>query len=236
MKTEKAVAISAPEFRGVRAAALKGFDLLYLGDEFCQNLLPARTDFGAAAEKFKGRVILVTPLLTDAVFDEMERVITSFSSAKNRLEVVVNDLGLLHTVKRRYALRVNVTLGRLFAHRVKVMPPGFAARFLKEHGVKRVELDDASLLSRFEGIKGLKFSFHSPFRYLSATRFCPWERHWPASCALSCLGKTQKLEHPRLPRPLLLKGQAYGLRTSGVPAHPALDRLVKESLPAAGRG
>jgi len=227
--------MSAPEFRAARASSLKGFGLLYLGDEFCQNLLPSRADFFAAAEKFKGRVVLVTPLLTDEVFDEMEQIITSFSSSRNRLEVVVNDLGLLHAVKRRYAGRVDVALGRLFTHRVKVMPPGFAARFLKEHGVKRAELDDPSLLPRLQGL-GLKFSFHSPFRYLSTTRFCPWERHWPASCALSCLGKTQKLEHSRLPRPLLLKGQAYGLKTCGVPAHPAVDRQVKESLPAPGRG
>lgn len=235
MKMEKALAMSAPEFRAARAPALKGFDLLYLGDEFCQNLLPARADFGAAVESFKGRVVLVTPLLTDEVFDEMEKLITCFSGPKKRLEVVVNDLGLLHTVRRRCSRRVNITLGRLFTHRVKAMPPVFAGRFLKEHDVKRVELDDPSLLPGFEVFKGVKFSFYSPFRYISTTRFCPWERHWPAACALSCLGKARKLEYPRLPRPLLLKGQAYGLKTSVVPAHPALDRLVKESLPAAGR-
>ncbi|MBI4350192.1 MAG: hypothetical protein HY550_02030 [Elusimicrobia bacterium] len=234
MKAEKAVSMSAPEFRAARASALKGGGLLYLGDEFCQNLLPDRDDFGAAAEKF-GRVVLVTPLLADAAFDEAERIIDRFSSAPEKLEVVVNDLGLLHTVKRRYAKRVDVALGRVFAHRVKVMPAGFARRFLKEHGVKRVEIDDPALLPRFEAF-GVKFSFHTPFRYLSATRFCPWERHWPGPCSLSCLGKTRKLEHPRLPRPLILKGQAYGLRTAGLPAHPALDRVVTGTLRGAGRG
>lgn len=236
MKKEKAVAMSAPEFRAARPSALKGFGLLYLGDEFCQNLLPSRADFLNAVEKFGGRVVLVTPLLTDAVFDEMERIITSFPAGGERLEVVVNDLGLLHTAARRYAGRVSVTLGRVFAHRVKVMPPGFAAGFLKKHGVKRIELDDPALLARFEGFEGVKFSFHTPLRYLSTTRFCPWESHWPGSCSLTCLGKTRKLEHPRLPRPLFLKGQAYGLKTAGIPAHPALDRVVKESLPAAERG
>lgn len=233
MKILKAVALSAPGFRAARPSALKGFDLLYLGDEFCQNLLPSRADFLNAAEKFRGRVVLVTPLLTDAVFDEMERIITSFP-AGGKLEVVVNDLGLLHTAARRYAGRVSVTLGRVFAHRVKVMPSGFAAGFLKKHGVKRIELDDPALLARFEGF-GVKFSFHTPFRYLSTTRFCPWERHWPGSCSLTCLGKTLKLEHQRLPRPLFLKGQAYGLKTASIPAHPALDRLVREALPAAVR-
>lgn len=231
MKTEKAIALSAPGFRAARASALKGFDLLYLGDEFCQNLLPARADFSAAAGKF-GRVVLVTPLLTDEVFDEMEKIITAFSSAKNRLEVVVNDLGLLHTLKRRYSLRVDLSLGRLFARRLMAMPPGFAADFLKEHDVKRIELDDASQLPEFAGFKGIKFSFHSPFRFVSSARFCPWERQWPASCALSCLGKTRKPEQPRLSPPLLLKGQACGFRTSGFPASRAVDRLVKEALPA----
>lgn len=92
MKPEKAAALGAREFR------------------------TARADFGAAAERFWGRVVLATPLLTDAAFDDEERIISSFSSAADRLEVVINDLGLLHTVKRRYARRVDATLGRVLAH------------------------------------------------------------------------------------------------------------------------
>jgi hypothetical protein len=228
---KKALALGAAEWRKARPTAFQGFDLLYLGDEFCQNLLPTRRDFDSAASNFDGRVVLVTPLLTDTVFDEVERIIRRHASRTRRLEVVANDLGLLHILRQRYAGRVDVSLGRVFGHRVKVMPQGFAGDFLRLHGVGRVELDDASLLPRFEHFSGIRISFHKPFLYRSVTRFCPWESHWPGPCSYSCLGKALRLEHRYLPRSLLLKGAAYGVRTSAVPAHPLLDRLVLENLP-----
>jgi hypothetical protein len=230
MSLEKALLLSAPALRAAVHKKLSG-GLLYLGDEFCQNLLPSPEDFALALEKFPGRVALVTPLLTDAVFDVVEEIIKRRSSPRRRLEVIVNDLGLLQTLKTGYARRVTVSLGRVLAHRVKVMPRGFAAGFLKKFNVKRVELDDPALLPRFEGL-GLKFSYHSPLRYVSVTRFCPWELHWPEPCGYACLGRVKKLEHPRLPAPLLLRGQAYCLEAPGVPRHPALDRVVLEPKPA----
>jgi hypothetical protein len=230
MKPETAMALGAPGLRAAQQPRLAGRGLLYLGDEFCQNLLPSAAEFAGAVKRFKGRVVLVTPLLTDDVFDAVEEIIKANGSPAVKLEVVINDLGLLHTVRKSYSRLVRVTLGRVLAHRVKVMPRGFAADFLKKHNVERVELDDPALLARFEGF-GLKFSFHTPFRYVSVTRFCPWEKHWPGPCGHSCEGKVKKLEHPRLPRPLLLKGQAYGIKTGKAPCHPAIDRLVTEPLP-----
>ena len=226
---EKALALSAPEFRKIPASGLKGCGLLYLGDEFCQNLMPSTEDFEQALKKFKGCVVLVTPVLTDEVFDEVERIIKKFASPKNKLEIVANDLGLLHTVRKKYCARVNVTLGRVLGHRVKVMPEGFAGKFLKEHGVSRVEIDDPSLVRRFAPF-GIKLSFHTPFRYISVTRFCPWEKHWPESCNYACLGKIIKLEHRTLPQPLFLKGSSYSVKTSRAPSHPMIDRLVKEPV------
>jgi hypothetical protein len=234
MKPERALLLSAPDLRAAAPATLKKYGLLYLGDEFCQNLVPSPEDFSLALRKFPGRVVLVTPLLTDAAFDAVEEIVKAHSSPRRRLEIVVNDLGLLHTLKARYSRRVLVSLGRVFAHRVKVMPRSFAAGFLKEHKVKRVELDDPALLPRFEGF-GLKVSFHTGFRYVSVTRFCPWEQHWPSACGYACAGRVKKLEHPRLPAPLFLKGQAYGLKTGAAPRRPAMDRVVREPLPSGSR-
>lgn len=233
MKPEKALALSAPAFRLASPASLRGYRTLYLGDEFCQNLLPSAEDLGLALEAFKGRAVLATPLLTDEVFDRVETLLRKFSTARRPLEVVVNDPGLLHTL-RGGSLPARVSLGRVLGHRVKVMPPAFARAFLKKHRVERVELDDPALPGRFEGF-GLKVSFHTSFRYLSVTRFCPWELHWPGPCGLACLGRTRRLEHPRLPAPLLLTGQAYGIRGRGAPEDGAIDRVVREPLPGSAR-
>jgi len=232
---EKALALNRHEWRKVRPAAFKGFSLLYLGDEFCGQLLPELADFKRAAGIFPGRTILLTPLLTDPEIDAIERIIRDCSSPKNRIEIVVNDLGLLDLIRERYAGRVRVTLGRIFGHWIKVMPPVFARKFIKTNGVARIDIDDPSLPGRFSHFPGLKLSFRSPFRYLSATRFCPWERHWPGPCAASCQGRMTQIRHSRLPQTLLLKGSAYGIRNAVIPAHPMIDRVVMEKLPPRGK-
>lgn len=234
MKAEKFLALSAPAFRLARPAALKGCAGVYLGDEFCQNLLPSGEDLGLALDRCKGRAALVTPLLTDEVFDRVEALVRAFSSARRPLELVANDLGLLHALRGQLARRVRISLGRVLGHRIKVTPAAWAAAFLRRHRVVRAELDDPALLPRLAAY-GVKLSFHSPFRYISVTRFCPWELHWPAPCGFACLGKVRRLDHPRLPQPLLLKGQAYGVRGGAAPRHPLLDRAVAEPLPGGGR-
>lgn len=224
MKPASALAMPGPAFRAAAPAALRGVKRLYLGDEFCSNLLPDGEDMRRAAS-LGAAVTLVTPLLSDEAFDRVEALAGGFPRGSARLEIVVNDLGLLRVLRGRRWGRVAVSLGRVLGHRVKVMPPDFARAFLKEHRVSRVELDDPALLPRFEPF-GLKVSYHLPFRYISTTRFCPWELHWPAPCSFACLGRVRKLEHPRLPAPLLLSGQAYGLRSAAAPRHPLIDRVV----------
>lgn len=230
---QKALALNAPEFRRLSDRGLRARGRLYLGDEFCQNLLPDASDLERALRIFGGRVVLVTPLLTDEVFDGVELLIKKFASPRKKLEIVVNDLGLLHAVRKKYSGRVSVTLGRVLGHRVKVMPAGFAGKFLRAHGVRRAEIDDGALADRFAPFKWLKLSYHSPFRYLSVTRFCPWEKHWPGPCGYACVGKVLKLEQRALPAPLFLKGAAYRIKNARVPAHPMIDRLVAE--PGAAR-
>lgn len=230
MRTEKALALSAPEFLRAGIPA-KRCRLLYLGDEFCSNLLPDQEAFGRAMDACGGGAVLVTPLLTDEDLDRLEPLVRKFSSARRRLEIVANDLGLLRVLRGPLARRVSVSLGRVLGHRVKVMPAGFAGEFLKEHNISRVEIDDPALLGRFEGF-GLPLSYHRALRYISTTRFCPWELHWPGPCSLTCLGKTRRLEHRRLPSPLVLKGLAYGIRGCAAPAHPLLDRVVEERVPS----
>ncbi|MFA6030839.1 MAG: hypothetical protein WC969_13355 [Elusimicrobiota bacterium] len=225
---EKALHLTPPQLGPRALKAAKGFDALYLGDEFCLNLLPEPDEFARARRAFGGRTVLTTPLLTDAALDSVLRIVDANASAREPLELVVNDLGLLCELRRRRrAGRVRAALGRVFGHRVKVMARTFAERFLKEQGLARIELDDPALLARFASF-GLPLSFHAGFRYVSVTRFCPWERHWPAPCAYACVGRSRVLEHAKLPQPLVLRGSAYGVSTAAAPKHPLVDRVVTE--------
>ena len=63
-------------------------DLVYLGSEFCQNLLPGPAEFGRALKLFRRPVVLATPLLTDELFRNIEAVIRARGGSGGPLEIV----------------------------------------------------------------------------------------------------------------------------------------------------
>ena len=206
-------------------------DLLYLGSEFCQNLLPGPAQFGRALETFKKPVILATPFLTDSSFPDIEAIIRKYGTRKNKLEIVANDLGLIHLVTEKYAAKVRVSLGRVLGDFLKSAPDAFLEKFLAANGITRIEADSAELLARYSAFKGLSFSSHFPYAHVSVTRYCPWEEHWTGEkCGHACLGKSKELASARLRLPLRLISCGYFVDGGKLPRSFKPDRTVY-SLP-----
>lgn len=212
-------------------SALKA-DLIYLGSEFCQNLLPGPEQFGRALKIFKKPVVLATPFLTDSSFPAIEAIIREYGTRKNRLEIVANDLGLIHLVAERYASKARISLGRVLGDFLKSAPDVFLEKFLAANGINRIEADSAEVLSRYSAFKGLSFTSHVPYAHVSVTRYCPWEEHWTGEkCGYSCLGKSKELTDARLRMPLLLMNCGYFVDGGKLPRGVKPDRTVY-SLPA----
>lgn len=187
-----------------------GYGAVVLGSEFCAGLLPAPEEALAAAAAFEGKLILATPLLTEAGLAAVKKILRAFGG-KRRLEVIANDLGLLEFLRGNCKGAVEISCGRILTHRVRIMPGEYAVKFLARYGVKTFEVDDASVLERLK-LFGLALSWHYPFRYATVTRFCPWEDRWSSSCGKSCLGRMEPLTNPGLPVTLWRAGAAYFVR------------------------
>lgn len=210
-----------------RYSGLKN-DLVYLGGEFCQNLLPGPEEFGRALKTFKKRVVLVTPFLTDRLFKSIEAIIRKYSGGDGPLEIVANDIGLIHRVREKYASKARLSLGRILGNMLlKSSREAFIAKFLAENGITRIEADSAELLDRYGRLGGLSFTYHIPYSYLAVTRFCPWEKHWvDEKCRYTCLGAARKLTSRLIPRPLHLINCGY-FADGGKPARNGnIDRIV----------
>ncbi len=207
---EKALALDASVLkkRPLRIPACYG--AVMLGSEFCAGLLPSPQEALGVAAAFKGRVILATPLLTEAGLAAVKKILQAVRE-KRRLEVIVNDLGLLEVLRARFRDEIAVSCGRILTHRVRIMPQAYAKEFLARYAIKTFEVDDASIIKRLEPY-GLALSWHYPFRYATVTRFCPWEERWASACGRSCLGRMEPLTHPGLPVTLWRIGTAYFVR------------------------
>lgn len=216
-------------FNGKRFAPSGGIkgDLVYLGSEFCPNLLPTPAAFGRARRLFKRRVVLVTPFLTDKHLPAVEAVMKEYGSAGEKLEVAANDLGLVELAARRYAGKVSVTAGRVLTRELSWSSDDFLRRFLPANGIGRVEADSREMLDRYLRVGGLSITCHVPYAFAAVTRFCPWEKRWvDEKCGFSCLGRCREISGRTMPRPLRLMDCGYFTRGAVTLKDCRTDRVV----------
>lgn len=202
-------------------------DFVYLGSEFCQNLLPGPAEFGRALKTFGKPIVLVTPFLTDSLFGNIEAIIRKYADKMKKLEIVANDLGLLHLAAKKYSEVTKLSLGRLLGDFLKTAADPFLEKFLSKHGVSRIEADSPELLRRYSSLQNLSITYHIPYSHMAVTRYCPWENHWTGEkCRYTCLGKSKKLEEKRLRRPLRLVNCGYFIEDGKIPKSGRIDRIV----------
>jgi len=250
---EKALILSPSLRAKYGAAALKKYDTVCLGDEFCIHKQPSFADL-AAVKKLTGKTpVLVSTLLTEPALERWAALLAECAKKEPGAEIVVNDLGLLHFINKKYRGRFRVTLGRLmtyFFDRKKMLAPGSEAGlglegerpetwesgidvtpvdylkgFLKRYAVGRVETDNEHLLRKYADNTDVKISFHYPLSLMALTRFCPFKGGLTLDCKAPCGERLLKLSSRHLDYPLYSKGNAYFVKNKLV-KHPRVDRAV----------
>jgi hypothetical protein len=177
------------------------FSRLYFGNEFCERLIPGAADLHRAAAAAAARglgLTLLTPYVTDAGIERLRPALDLLAAqpAGGGVEVVANDWGLVHLLRRDYP-GLRLVLGRLMnrmlrdprvthylasapapaeAHRALrqsgVAAPAFR-RFLARLGIERVEFDHPpqGLDMDFRQL-GLAASLYLPYGYIATGRVC----------------------------------------------------------------
>lgn len=113
---DRAILLSPALISGPGAPELAKGALVYLGDEFCIHKQPCFADF-SAVKKLAGRApVLVSTLLTDPAFGRWEQLLAECAKKAPGIEVVVNDIGLLYFIDKKYRGRFRLTLGRLMTY------------------------------------------------------------------------------------------------------------------------
>lgn len=186
-------------------------------------------------EKGKG-FTLVTPLCTDAGITRVKKILRALDDFP-RIEVVVNDLGVLRLLRQfpgsalvagRLLMKQksDPRLGRLESRAMKKSLKKTAAdneefaALLRAHGIRMVELDNTIL--GFEPPRGFHISVYYPFVFLTLTMKC-----FIGDCS-ACDEKPYILRHPDVPVDILLKGNAQFYRNDSLKGlrNTAVHRLV----------
>lgn len=203
------------------AAALKGYARLVAGSEYCQNRLPDLKTLTALRRH--APVTLATAILTDEGLAAASALISAAFKKDLIDEVIVNDWGLLGPLKRLPGLALSA--GRLLCVELSVTEPGWTKKFLAEYGITAAETDDAKMAARLKAL-GLEISWHAPHAFKAVTTYCPFERHFKASCGFACEGRSLELKNPHLKKPLLLTEKVYLTPDASVKPPAGISRLV----------
>ncbi len=173
------------------------FDRLYFGVEFCERLLPSLADLESAIRCARERGLdftCMTPFVTNAGLDHLERLLSGLAGRLPEAEVVVNDWGVLQLLRSEYPdfkpvlgrlLNKNKRGPRILNILEKMSPESKAyfqgsnldaspaVRFLLQQGIRRVEFDNLLQGTDFDGLDPkLHKSVYLPYAFVSATRFC----------------------------------------------------------------
>jgi len=222
---------------------------IYFGAEFCQNLIPCLEglkfimDF---ASKNKKDLTLVTPYVTNRGIDALRPLLEYAVRRAPRMEIVVNDWGVLRMAKKDYAIS-NFVLGRLLTKQKRgprisnltgIVPEEMMDHFKKAsvdnpplreflagQGINRIELDNL-LQGLIRPSDSLKASLYVPFAYITTTRYCltaPKENKEArsfrsiSSCNKECQAHLFHLEQAHMPVKIFLKGNTQFFKNENLP-------------------
>ena len=238
------------------------YSRLYFGIEFCERLIPSVEELSAAIKFSKNsgmKFTFVTPFVTDAGLALLEPLADHIREAgiMEETELVINDWGFLNLLDKK-GWSGPLSLGRLLTKQKRgprimnildKLPPAAIehfkqsnvdvpslAGFLKEKGIRRVELDNL-----LQGVSrpqaSLKASLYYPYAYVTVTRYCAMipsqekklNLRSILACSRDCQNHEFELSHKSMPVKLLLKGNTQFIKNDRLPQNLEklnIDRLV----------
>ncbi|OGR45473.1 MAG: hypothetical protein A2X35_08145 [Elusimicrobia bacterium GWA2_61_42] len=222
------------EAGGALKDALEKFDWFYIGEEFCENLLPAPAELKRTAAFFleKGRkVCVLTPPVSERGIKNLKSAFRLLSRLDpDAVELTVNDFGALE-LARECGLRVKINAGRLLygnlfmvrRSTLRLINPQ-ALRFFTSRGINRFELSATGERPRTDfggaGSGELNLTLYYPYLNMTTTRTCllgvpdipPHESAAGINCRRECAVASFEVKHPLIKESLLVRGNTVFMR------------------------
>ncbi|MEF3280863.1 MAG: hypothetical protein K6357_07865 [Elusimicrobiota bacterium] len=189
---EKGIKIGYTDLRDIKGTVrkIKKYNWVYIGGEFCENLLDLYLNSYKALSFFNGKKIcFLTPIITEKNIPKLLKVLQNILSVVplDKFEVSVNDFGALNIIKKTFPNLI-VNIGRHLAKHFFSFQKNaikFHTEFsviagisMNEIGIERYELSYFNLIPKNNFLEAkkkkvrFKFSMFYPYVLLSTTRTC----------------------------------------------------------------
>lgn len=172
------------------------FQVLYIGNEFCERLLPEPAELLEILDwcsHKKIKPVLTTSFLTNEGIKKIRVILEAIRDYVLSCEIVINDWGALEMINN-YSPELKLWIGRMITSRYKnlkifddirpllhlffkerVKIPGLLFDFLITRNVVGMEFNSPYYLAcNYKEFKkrGYKMAVHIPYMYLTVTRYC----------------------------------------------------------------
>jgi hypothetical protein len=177
----------AEYLRDLRQVRKKNIDRFYLGNEFCEFLLPSIQQINGIVNKIgeKGKeVTIVTPPVSSFYIKKIRGLLKSVEKSNVVTELVVNDFGVLRLLHKEFPY-LQLAIGRLLSHQLlsshtfKRVCVKEIDRLINKYNIRRIELNNQfTEISQYNNLfnHGFRGSLNFPSIYLtSSLHNCPMQ-------------------------------------------------------------
>jgi len=160
----------------------KNYDWLYIGEEFCDNLLEFYLKNIDIIKNIPNKICFLSPPLTDNKIDVFKNFVSKIVRYKNIKEITINDIGCLNIISDLENVNLGRYLNKLFItlNRNLIAPDKSLFLIVNEYNIKRLELSFI-----FDKIKN-EFYFES-FKEIPKTSFTIYYPYFNLTTTMSCI-------------------------------------------------
>jgi len=171
-------------------AALKEYNRLYIGSEFCATFIPQEKTLEECfllCEKYNLTFSLVLPFCIFEEFRQIRKALKKIYAWRPHAEIIINDLGHLWLLESEFPAFHRIW-GRLLTkmkadeqlrnikhkeYQFISIDQEYTIDLLRTHGVERIELNNIQQGILREAISGiLPASLYMPYVYIATSRKC----------------------------------------------------------------
>ncbi len=201
-------AVIYPNFKYQSIEKINGYNIIYLGSEFCANMMPSLSDIQTAIDKGYEKVVLFVPFLTQRRFKDYSRLIDfSVKKFKKFIEISTSDLGIINLLSLKYPdLPKNIS--RPLSIEFVRMKEELLKKALLELKIDAIETDEPLFAEKIKKMN-VKVYFHSDFAFVAVQRHCPFVGKITYKCNRLCKGREITLNVPESNYKIYVRNNVY---------------------------
>lgn len=186
----------------------KKYDIIYLGSEFCQNLIPSEQEIKKVLDVGFKKVVLFIPFLTEEKFNQYKNLILKLAkNYENKIEISTSDIGIIYFLNKRFP-KIPKNISRPLSIEFVRMKNEILKETIKELKINAIETDEEIFIQKLIKNK-IKTHFHVRLAFVALQRHCAFTGKITTNCNKICIGRQLNLTIPKTNHIIITRNNVY---------------------------